>query len=102
MFKNLLTDELKSKGKVTTTGEYAWNHADAIEVIKYLTDKNCVISGGDVLNVNFEYTYDNWYYTYSEVDNISASASKATEYIEWYNKKFGDDFYYIIVATQEP
>ena len=105
MFNHLLTDELKSKGEKTMTTEYAWKYADAVEVITYLSNKECVILGGDVLNNNFGYTYDNWNYieniSFSLEKNISESAAKAIEYVDWYNKKFGEDFYYILVAIEK-
>ena len=105
MFSHILTDGLRSKGKKTMTTEYAWKHADAVEVITYLSKKECAILGGDVLNDNFSYTHDNWYYpeniSFSLERNIRESAAKAIEYVDWHNKNFGDDFYYILVAIEK-
>ena len=105
MFNHLLTDELKSKGRITMTTEYAWKYRDVIEVISYLSSKECAILGGDVLNNNLGYTHDNWYYSYSDVlsieNNICESASRAVEYVDWYYSMYGDDFYYIIVAAKK-
>ena len=105
LLNDFLTDGLKSKGKITMTTEYAWKHIDVVEVINYLSNKDCAILGGDVLSSNFGYTHDDWSYTYdlslSLENNITESVSKAIEYVDWYNKKFGDDFYYIIVAMKK-
>lgn len=105
MFSYILTDEMKKNGVQTMTTEYAWKYEYAIEVIDYLYSKEYVILGGDVLNDDFEYTCSNWYYEnknkISISDAIKESAQKAKTYLEWYHNKFGNDFYYIIVATKK-
>ena len=104
MINDFLPDEFMSKCIVTMTMEYAWKYTDVVDVINYLSDKECVILGGDVLNNYSDYTYDNWSYNYNNSlsleDNIRESTSKAFEYVSWYNKKFGDKYYYIIVITK--
>ena len=105
MFEEILTDELKAKGTITMTTEYAWKYTDAVEVVNYLSQREYVLLGGDVLNSDFSYTYDNWYYSYNHSisleDNLKWSVLKAIEYVGWYNKKFGDGYYYIIVAADK-
>ena len=100
---HFMTNELKNKGFVTVTNEYAWKYKDATEVINTLRENEYVILGGDVLSKNFEYTYDNWFFENNNLSRdktIIESAKKALQYIEWYNSRFGDGFYYIIVAEK--
>lgn len=100
-----LSDELKNRGVLTETTEYAWKYKDAIDVIDFLKVKECVILGGDVLKSTLEYTHDNWFFEYDNKGAISEiikeSIEKSKRYINWYHEKFGDDFYYIIVAIKK-
>ncbi len=104
MFNHLLSDELKAKGIMTMTTEYAWRHADALEVLSYLSSKKCAVLGGDVIDNTFKYNYDNWYYSYnhslSSEENIRESIVAAREYVESYFAKNGAGYYYILVATK--
>jgi len=104
LFGYLLTDELKKRGIIIDSNEYAWKYEDAIVVIGVLKENGYIILGGDVLNESFEYTYDNWFFENKQkLTNINAvrkSAKKSVQYINWYHEKFGDNFYYVIVADR--
>lgn len=78
--------------------ELAWKYADAIAVLDILEQNKVIVSGGDVLNNQLSYTYDNW--SYNEKDYIE-SIEYAKEYINNYFSKNGSKFYYVLVVRNE-
>lgn len=98
---NFLQEELRNRAVNIYTGELAWNHSDIICVMKSLCENQFLILGGDVLNKDLSYTYDNWYYDYNYAltyeENIHKSFDEAIKYVNNHNLKFGDSFYYVVV-----
>lgn len=81
--------------------ELAWNIDDIKPILQWLSENNKVVLGGDVLDTNKEYTYDNWYYnpddTCSSLINSKRSIEKASEYISNYIALNGSDCYIVLV-----
>lgn len=81
--------------------ELAWKIDDIKPILQWLSANNKVVLGGDVLDVNKEYTYDNWYYnpddTCSSFINAKNSIEKASEYISNYIAINGADYYIVLV-----
>ena len=81
--------------------ELAWKIDDIKPILQWLSANNKVVLGGDVLDINKEYTYDNWYYnrddTYSLPENVKNSIEKANEYISNYIAINGCDYYIVLV-----
>lgn len=73
------------------------------ELLKMLRTYNLTILGGDVLNSNLEYTYDNWYIEKETLDpsKLSSFSIDITEkYIENYVNLNGDNFYFVLVFEE--
>lgn len=85
--------------------ELAWAIEDAVLVLEYLESIGEVVLGGDVLNENKEYTYDNWHYnpddSYSIQTNSVRSIEHAIKYISDYVRKNGNNFYVVIVTESK-
>ena len=98
---DFLHDEIKNKAIKICTGELAWNYSDIVSIMKMLYKNEFVILGGDVINNDLSYTYDNWYYDYnyslSYEENVKLGFNRSIEYVRNYHVKFGDMFYYVIV-----
>ena len=81
--------------------ELAWKIDDINPILQWLSANNKVVLGGDVLDRNKEYTYDNWYYnpddTCSLLINAKNSIEKANEYISDYIATNGVDYYIVLV-----
>lgn len=81
--------------------EDAWKLEDALCIIEKIYEQKKIILGGDILDNNLQYNYDNWYYEPVDGDNreenIKNSYVEACQYIQDYIKKNGKDFYVIIV-----
>lgn len=89
-------DEI-SGGVKTHWGEMVWPLRSIPELLKLVMDNQWIILGGDILDTQQNYTYDNWYYNpdpqMSLIFNVTASVEKTKEYISQYCKKNGDDFW---------
>lgn len=96
-----LQEKIRNRAINVCTGELAWDYSDIVYVIKSLYENQFLILGGDVINKDLSYTYDNWYYNYNYAltyeENINISFNQAIEYVKNYNLKFGDLFYYVVV-----
>jgi len=77
--------------------ETAWRAEDAFLVLEYLRERNEIVLGGDILNVNFKYAYANWYYE-NEPGNSLESIEVATEYLRRFKKMNGNSFYVVFVV----
>lgn len=73
--------------------------------------KNCIILvgstrkivlGGDILNPDFSYAYENWYYNpkmnLSVVENRKKSIVAAMEYLDRCSEEFGNNYFVILVV----
>lgn len=81
--------------------ELAWKIDDAKVVLQWFAANNNIVLGGDILDINKKYTYDNWYYNYddlcSSLENAKNSIKKANEYISNYVAINGSDYYVVLV-----
>lgn len=81
--------------------ETAWMIEDSLLVLEYLKNKNKIVLGGDILTVNLEHNYDNWYYNTTSIQdhkfNVECSIKLATEYLSNYIQINGNAFYVIFV-----
>lgn len=98
-----ITDFLISKSvslKNIGINDVALKYKDIKELLKMLRIYNLTILGGDVLNSDLEYTYDNWYIEKETLDpsKFSSFSIDITEkYIENYVNLNGDNFYFVLV-----
>lgn len=82
--------------------ETAWRIEDAILFLEYLTRRDKVVLGGDVLTDKLEYNYDSWYY-HPDPDkclsfNVDCSIKLAKEYISNYIRINGNRFFVVFVV----
>lgn len=81
--------------------ELAWKIDDINPILQWLSANNKVVLGGNVLDANKEYTYDNWYYnpddTCPSLTNVKNSIEKASEYISNYITINGSNYYIVLV-----
>ena len=94
--------EILAKGRVissiaTSWGEMAWKIEDALDVLEYFSSQNHLVLGGDILDLNFEYTYDNWYYNGS---SSKGSISVSEEYLFNFIKNNGKNYYVVFVCEK--
>ncbi len=97
--------ELGLHRKHTLTGETALSYSEVKTVIDYLLKtEEAIILGGDVLNLLFEYTYNNWYYKpiedFSWSKHVAQSCEHTLQYIEQLNQP--DKNLYILVLKERP
>ncbi len=99
----LLVNNKVIYAKETSWQEFAWQIKDALAVLEYVASKENVVLGGDILDNNLNYTYDNWFYNTDEskslCDNSVSSVNTAKEYISNYIKRNGTDYYVVIVLA---
>ena len=73
------------------------------KVFDTISKKQWIILGGDVLTLEFEYTYDNWYYEpdskTSLLDNVLKSIRKSDQYISNYMKVHGDHHWVVFTIS---
>ncbi len=88
--------------------DLTWYVNDFKKVLACLYENKKIILGGDVYKKNkdkLEATWDYWDYDIntglSLQENIEKSYNAAIEYIEFFNKKFGDDFLYSVAIQTD-
>lgn len=88
----------------TSTKESAWSIKDALALLESGFFENSIILGGDVLDTDFSYNYDNWFYNINERKNSQSnsieSIRQAISYLSNYIKENGCDFYIVFVLRQ--
>ena len=102
-FINILPQELLDRGiflrdKIGVY-EIGWKFDDVIKVLDIIKEKETVVLGGDVYELNDDeiiITYDSWSFSGS---NFIKSFEKASKYINNYYKNNGDDFIYTLVVA---
>lgn len=83
--------------------EFAWEYKFALNAIKFLSDNNYIILGGDVYRINdqsgkISSTGDSWYFNKaSDQSDVIESYKRARDYIEKYRNRNGEYFCYSIV-----
>ena len=103
---NISFDEFVSKQGIVpqkiSQYELAWKIDDIKSILQRFSANHKVVLGGDVLDVNNEYTSDNWSYTPDDkcslLINVKNSIEKASEYISNYINVNGSDYYIVLVA----
>lgn len=72
------------------------------EQLEVLLDAGIILLGGDILDSEGHYTYDNWYYEYNprvdDMQNSRDSINKAKEYLEAYIDRNGTEYTVAIVV----
>lgn len=102
-YKDLMT-HYEVNGKVvcareTAGNEYAWQIREVLDVIEVLRKEGRVILGGDVLDRDMNYTYDNWYHNPSDPQtDCETSCGKAKAYVQRYLERFGPEYYVVLVV----
>ncbi len=81
--------------------EIAWSLEDAILVLDFLSNKDIIVLGGDILTNKMKYNYDSWYYNpdinYSLTTNAEFSIKSAKKYLSNYMNINGQDFFVVFV-----
>ena len=71
---------------------------------KNMADNGYCILGGDILDLKFAHTYDNWFYEpishLDNSDNIRNSVAAALHYIDMYIKLHGTTYHVSLVPTK--
>lgn len=87
--------------------ELAWDWENAMRVIDILCKSNYAILGGDVYKLNkgeLESVYDNWYTNKDKAKSneefIEFSRSRAVSYINQYQLRNGNSYYYSVIAEK--
>ena len=103
-FINILPQELLDRGiflrdKIGVY-EIGWKFDDVIKVLDIIKEKEMVVLGGDVYELNGDeiiITYDSWSFSGS---NFIKSFEKASKYINNYYKNNGGNFIYSLVVEE--
>ena len=102
-FINILPQSLLSTGiflrEKIGVYEIGWKFDDVIKVLDIIKEKEMMVLGGDVYELNGDeiiITYDSWSFSGS---NFIKSFEKASEYINNYYKNNGDNFIYTLVVA---
>jgi hypothetical protein len=102
LFKNEIQEKAISLKKYGIN-DFAWKYDDINQILDILLSNKIGIIGGDVLDKEFKYTYDNWSIEKTEVAGenfVMFSIEKTKKYIENYIKNNGKDFYFVIVLDK--
>lgn len=77
---------------------------DTANIIRSFADNGYCILGGDILDLKFAHTYDNWFYEpishLDNSDNIRNSVATALHYIDMYIKLHGTTYHVSLVPTK--
>lgn len=119
MFFDILPDELKQSAISVQTllplspedfeGDAGWSYDEVKKVLKYLTEQNYAILGGEVYGEKDGepvFRGDNWYLnreppTTPWQEYVKLSSEKAREYIDFYHARNGEGYYYVLSAVSE-
>ena len=87
-----------------STGEAIYTIEDALNIAAQMSnDPHEVIWGGDILDSDFEYTYDSWHYDggmgKSAVQLNQESIICARDYLQNYLRRNGTHFHVILVIS---
>ncbi len=96
--QELLNREIFLRDKIGVY-EIGWKFDDVIKVLDIIKEKEMMVLGGDVYELNggeIIITYDSWSFSGS---NFIKSFEKASEYINNYYKNNGDNFIYTLVVA---
>ncbi len=91
-------------GGIPVSGEETAFPAHLVpQVLDIALQNQWIVLGGDVLNKDLQYTYDNWYYDpdmhLSLSNNVANSIQKCNQYISKYIERNGNDFLYVLVIS---
>lgn len=86
---------------VISSQESGWNLKDIKDVLQWLRSNNQIVLGGDIIDAQKNYTYDNWFYNYNHLvsvwENVNTSINLALDYTAEYLKRNGDNYYVVLV-----
>lgn len=85
------------------THEYVLSYQEVLTLLQHImTNEHMMVLGGDVLNEEDQYTYENWFYSYSDSlsrkENMMKSCDEAMKYIS--NLSEPHKYHYIVVLGQ--
>lgn len=76
----------------------------ALKELNVFQDAGIVVLGGDILDAEGRYTYDNWYFEFNpmldDLQNCEESINRAKQYIEAYKERNGTDFSVVFVTRE--
>ena len=102
---NFYTSDNDDWGHVWVSSGYkATDTYTTYTLIKNMADNGYCILGGDILDLKFAHTYDNWFYEpishLDNSDNIRNSVAAALHYIDMYIKLHGTTYHVSLVPTK--
>ena len=97
-----LLNQFPQKIPLEHSSEYAFSRDDALLFLDLLYRKRkYIILGGDVLDENLNYTYDNWFYSPQDSQNhIEESYKMAQEYVATF-KNFSANLCYFVFTIDK-
>ena len=84
------------------SNEYAWQIKHVNLVMNYLFENDMIILGGDILNKDLNYTYDNWFYEpcKNNLEDLKKSHEVSINFIKNYTKIHGENFLVVFVVKK--
>lgn len=100
-------DEFIKKYSIYPVGNVSslacWRLKDAKNVLNWLKTNNQIVLGGDILDLQKNYTYDSWFYNYNHsktlVENVNTSIDIALDYTTNYVRNNGKEYYVVFVLN---
>lgn len=85
------------------THEYVLSYQEVLTVLQHITtNENMLILGGDVLNKDDQYIYENWFYSYSDSlsrkENMIRSCDETMKFISSLSDPH--KYHYVVVLGQ--
>lgn len=118
-FFDILPDEFKNSAVSAITllplspedfeGDAAWHYEEVKRVIRYLTEQNYAILGGEVYGEKDGesiFRGDNWYLNRKPLttpwqEYVKQSSEKAHAYIDFFYERNGEGYYYVLTDVPE-
>lgn len=86
-----------------TSYEIGWHLKDVNDVLQWLSVNDRIVLGGDIIDSQKNYTYDNWFYNYNRslsfAENVKASIAKAQNYVSNYLNTNGENYFAVLVLN---
>ena len=86
-------------------GTYVFRLCDVNPIMSRCKDEGWIVLGGDILTVEYEYTYDSWFYSpdrsISLQSNVSLSIAKCEDYLMSYSRTHGNSFLCALVLSDK-
>jgi len=80
---------------------FGWHLKDVKKVLNCLKANRQIVLGGDILDLQKNYTYDSWFYNYNHskclLENVNSSMDVALDYVTNYIRNNGEEYYVVLV-----